>query len=109
MHTLEKIQSEMTRAILTGGSGTLAPHLVAGRADPASRFGIYRNNTFISLTEALAATFPATVRLLDARFFRFVAAEFIRRHPPRAPQLAGYGSEFPTFLARHPSCRGVPY
>ena len=109
MHTLEQLQRDMTSAILTGESGMLASHLVADRTDATSRFGIYRNNTFLSLTEALIATFPATVRLLDARFFRFAAAEFIRRHPPRAPRLAAYGAGFPAFLARHPACRGVAY
>jgi hypothetical protein len=36
--------------------------------------------------------------LVDERFFRFVASEFIRRHPPVESRLARYGAGFPRFL-----------
>ncbi|HEX6218255.1 MAG TPA: DNA-binding domain-containing protein [Sphingomicrobium sp.] len=105
---LIELQRLMRDAILTEGRG-LENILAAGSADPVGRLGIYRNNTFASLTEALMTTFPATVNLLDARFFRYAADAFIRAHPPREPRLAAYGAAFPAFLSRFPASAGLAY
>ncbi|MGT2466352.1 HvfC/BufC family peptide modification chaperone [Mesorhizobium atlanticum] len=36
--------------------------------------------------------------MVDERFFRYAASEFIRRHPPAESRLARYGAGFPRFL-----------
>jgi hypothetical protein len=109
MLPLDTLQKIMTASILSGTSTRLGRELGAGKADPFRQFAIYRNNSLISLTKALETNFPVTVRLVDERFFRWVAQDFIRRHPPCEARLSNYGGELPRFLARHPSCRGVPY
>jgi hypothetical protein len=63
------------------------------------RLQVYRNNSFVSLTEVLKATFPVVCRLVDEQFFRYAADAFIRACPPRAPCLSEYGSDFADFLA----------
>ena len=106
---LLEVQRRMRDAILTGESRALDGMLAAGAADPLGRLRIYRNNTFASLTEALMTTFPATVNLVDPRFFRFAADAFIRAYPPREPRLAAYGAAFPEFLSRFPAAASLPW
>jgi hypothetical protein len=108
MSSLAELQSLMTAAIFKGHAAEIEQDLVAGRADPARRFAIYRNNTFLSLTAHLKAVFPVTARLGDERFFAYAANEFIRRAPPCEPRLSSYGGEFPKFLARFQASRATP-
>ncbi|MBL8906722.1 MAG: putative DNA-binding domain-containing protein [Rhizobiales bacterium] len=108
MSSLAELQSLMTSAIFKGHAADIEESLLAGRADPARRFNIYRNNTFLSLSAHLKAVFPVTAKLGDERFFAYAANEFIRRSPPREPRLSAYGAEFPKFLARFPASRAMP-
>ena len=98
MLPLEHLQTSMARSVLAMEPLVTAKMLTAGKADPLARLRIYQNNTRSSLTAVLMAVFPVTVRLVDERFFRFVASEFIRRHPPVESRLARYGAGFPRFL-----------
>ena len=98
MLPLEDLQTTMARSVLSMEPLVAAKILTAGKADPLARLRIYQNNTRSSLTSVLMAVFPVTVRLVDERFFRFVASEFIRRHPPLESRLARYGAGFPRFL-----------
>jgi hypothetical protein len=110
MTALLDLQSGIGRTILDGNTRSAVIGSLAVRgADPQARLGIYRNNTFISLTEALKAIYPVVVRLVDARFFGYLAHEFIKVQPPREARLAVYGRDFAAFIARFPSCRGLPY
>jgi hypothetical protein len=107
MRKLAVLQAEMTAAILNGDGASLAPEITAPGADAMRRLGIYRNNTFLSLSNHLKAVFPVTARIGDERFFAYAAHEFIRSSPPREPRLAVYGSGFAGFLASFPPCRGT--
>lgn len=78
-------------------------------SDPARRFGVYRNNVIVSLVDALADTYPVVQALVGEEFFRAMAAEFVRRHPPRSPVLAWYGDGFADFIAGFPPAAGLPY
>jgi hypothetical protein len=108
MHDLQALQSLVTRAIFTRDTSEIARELVAGKADAGRRFGIYRNNTLLSLTRHLKTMFPVTARLGDERFFDYAANAFIMRDPPKEARLAAYGSTFPQFLSRFPACRHAP-
>jgi hypothetical protein len=107
MRNLAALQAEMTAAILDGDGLSLTPEITAPGADAVGRLGIYRNNTFLSLSNHLKAVFPVTARIGDERFFAYAAHEFIRSAPPREPRLATYGSGFAGFLASFPPCRGT--
>jgi hypothetical protein len=98
MLPLDHLQTTMARAVLAMAPTIAAKALTAGKADPLARLRIYQNNTRSSLTSVLMAVFPVTVRLVDERFFRYAASEFIRRHPPAESRLARYGAGFPRFL-----------
>src|SRR5882672_6262312 len=98
MLPLEHLQTTMARSVLAMEPVVAANVLTAGKADPLARLRIYQNNTRSSLTGALMAVFPVTVRLIDERFFRYVASEFIRRYPPVESRLSRYGAGFPRFL-----------
>src|SRR5689334_21282474 len=98
MLPLEHLQTTMARSVLATEPMVFAKMLTAGKADPLARLRIYQNNTLSSLTAVLMAVFPVTVRLVDERFFRYAASEFIRRHPPVESRLARYGAGFPRFL-----------
>ena len=77
MPALLELQAGMSRAILTGDTVAIGDHIEATGADPLNRLSIYRNNTFVSLTDALMTTFPAVVRIVDERFFRYLAYTYI--------------------------------
>ncbi len=80
-----------------------------GRIAPEARLRIYRNNTALSLTEALKATYPVVCRLVDERFFSYAAHEYIRENLPSRPCLAEYGGDFADFLASFAPCRELFY
>lgn len=103
MRDLATLQDDMAAALLGGDRTHVTDELIH-----AGRLAIYRNNSFISLTEALKATFPVTVKLADERFFAYAAHCFIAAHPPREARLSAYGGAFPRFLARFEPCRGFP-
>ncbi|MDJ0992241.1 MAG: DNA-binding domain-containing protein [Dinoroseobacter sp.] len=63
------------------------------------RFNVYRNNVVASLTDALAAGFPAVAKLVGDEFFAAMAKVYLQNHTPVTPILAQYGSGFPDFLA----------
>ncbi len=77
--------------------------------EAAARFSVYRNNVMHSLTEALARRFPVIQRLLGAEFFRAMAKEFVREHPPQSPVLILWGGAFPGFVERFPPVAQLPY
>jgi hypothetical protein len=108
MPDLQTLQNNMADAILGGDMAHFADELDAGPASATSRFNIFRNNTYMSLTECLKTVFPVTVRLSDERFFAYAAHEFISNRPPRQAQLSNYGAEFPRFLAGFAPCREFP-
>lgn len=84
---------------VTGPDGAPAP----------KRFGVYRNNVIVSLTEALMATYPALVRLLGEEYFRALARLYVSEEPPSSPVLLTYGGSFSSFIAGFPPLAGYPY
>lgn len=88
---------------LPSGVTAIAPE-EAGR-----RFAVYRNNVMHGLTTALGQRFPVVERLVGTEFFRAMAADFIRRHPPASPVLLEWGAAFPGFLEGFPPVATLPY
>jgi hypothetical protein len=75
----------------------------AGLSDPQGRpagrrFDVYRNNVTQGLTDALTTSFPILVKLLGEEFFRAMARQYQRAHPPTSPLMMFYGNEMPAFL-----------
>lgn len=78
-------------------------------SDPRQRFGVYRNNVIVSLTDALSDAFPVTRELVGDEFFRAMARAYIQVSPPRTRLMAFYGSDFPAFIETFPPATRVPY
>lgn len=75
----------------------------------ARRFDVYRNNVVLSLVNVLVDYFPAVCRITGETFFRAMAGEFVRAHPPSSPLLFLYGEEFPAFIEAFEPARALPY
>jgi len=78
-------------------------------APDALRFQVYRNTVASTLTEALAASFPAFVRLVGDAFFAAAAIDYSAREKPASPLLFRYGASFPDHLAGIGSLAAYPY
>jgi hypothetical protein len=86
------------------------PGLTDGAARPAGRrFGVYRNNVAVSLTEAMHQAFPVIARLLGQANMDGLAGMFLRAHPPDDPRLMHYGAAFPDYLATLPQLAHLGY
>jgi hypothetical protein len=88
-----------------------SPAAVAGPNGKAAdrRYNVYRNNVTVSLIDALAATFPATMRITGVDFFRAMARFHVRATPPTSPLLFEYGRDFPAFIERYEYARSMPW
>ena len=106
---LNGAQPEFVRALLDG-AGPPASLRLAETGDAAHlRFGVYRNNVFASLVSVLSARYPAAAALLGEAFFRAMAVEFVRTHPPETPVMLEYGARFPAFAAGFEPAADYPY
>jgi hypothetical protein len=87
------------------------PSSVAGPNGKAAqkRYNVYRNNVMVSLINALAAAFPATVRITGVDFFRAMARFHVRATPPTSPLLFEYGRDFPDFIERYEYASSMPW
>lgn len=106
---LHELQQTIARSILADRPEALAAIVREDGLAFDKRLQVYRNNTIISLTEALRATYPVVAALVGEKFFGFAAKAFISGDPPQAPRLAEYGGGFAAFLAALESARTLPY
>ena len=105
MSSPRKLEHDFAAALLGGPEDLVVAEIQADGLDPAARLAIYRHHVLATLTEALEATYPVVVRLVDRRFFAYAADQFIRRYPPAGPCLFEYGEALADFLATFPASR----
>lgn len=79
-----------------------------GRPSPR-RFGVYRNNVTVGLTEALRHSFPVIRALVGDDFFTAMAITHLRAYPPVSPLMMFYGQDMPAFLATFAPVNHLPY
>jgi hypothetical protein len=106
---LREVQHVIARAVVAGDVGAAAAAIVADAPGAAERLQIYRNHYLITLTDALAATFPVVQRLVGEAFFRATARHFAGVCPPTSPCLFEYGGDFPAYLAALPQAASLAY
>ena len=109
MPSLRELESSFGRALLGDAQDALLDLIAADGLTAAARLRIYRNHVLVTLTDALEATYPVVCRLVDARFFRYVADQYIRAHPPAVPCLFEYGNSFAEFLAAFGPAQHLEY
>ena len=118
--TLDEYQKLFTDNVLTeqlsfDKSKDLLGHVVALFNDEQyseeaeDRFAIYRNNVILSLSVAVADTFPVVKRLIGDECFNAAAVSFVRKHPPAQPSLLFYGEKFIHFIKTYPACVELSY
>lgn len=95
-------------AALLAPQAACPSELFAGDA-AASRFAVYRNNVFSSLTAALSDSYPVVEQLVGSAFFQAMARVFIEHSPPRSPVLVNYGQDFADFIDRFEPAASLPY
>ena len=106
---LHELQNAFRRAILEDSDAALgAPELGTGPGT-AARVAIHRDNALISLAEVLKAAYPVVCEVAGEGFFRHAARDYVRAHPPRAPQLSAYGRKFEKFLERYAPARPIRF
>ncbi len=102
-------QTSFATALLEPGAPCPRGLKVHNGSDPGARFAVYRNNVVSSLIDALAETFPVSLALVGAEFFRSMARVFVLASPPRSCVLATYGITFADFVESFEPARSVPY
>jgi len=109
MPALLEFQKRMTDAIRHGVANLDAPSALLDLLTNPGRLAIHRRHTRRSLSDAIAARFPAVQRLVGEEFFAFVAAQFIAASPPTDARVVRYGDEFPTFLESRSEASSFPW
>lgn len=82
---------------------------VRAGSDLAKRFAVHRNNTLVSLVDALQSSFPVVAELVGETFFRAMAGVYVRQSPPKSPVLWRYGQDFDRFISEFEPARTLPY
>ncbi|WP_306118729.1 MULTISPECIES: DNA-binding domain-containing protein [unclassified Roseitalea] len=87
------------------------PQSVTGAHGKAAEkcYNVYRNNVTVSLIDALADIYPAVQELVGERFFRAMARDYVRAHPPSSPLLFRYGEGFADFIEGFAPARELAY
>lgn len=104
-----ELQTRFAKAVLDPNRDVPAEVVSHLRPRPVKRFGVYRNNVYASLINAIEGRFPVVARLLGEEFFRATARVYVEQHPPVSPVLITYGGTFPDFLDRFEPVADVPY
>ncbi len=76
---------------------------------PLARFNVYRNNTAVSLTEAIADSYPVVHELVGDEFFAAMARAYVDQNVPASPVLIHYGGNFPAFIERFEPAAALPF
>jgi hypothetical protein len=109
MPSLRELESSFGRGLLGEPEAALLDLIAPDGLTSDARLRIYSNHVLVTLTDVLLATFPVVCRLVDERFFRYAADQYIRAHPPVVPCLFEYGESFAAFLAGFGPCQHLEY
>ena len=109
MSSLSDLQAAFRAALLAEDERRVAADILPDRLGVTARLAVYRHHVLTTLTTTLESTFPVVCRLVDRRFFGWLADCFIRAHPPAGPCLFEYGADFPGFVRAFPACAELPW
>ena len=109
MLRLRELQQAFGSSLQADDASEIAACVSANGLTGKRRIQIYRNNLFVTLTDALRAVYPVVEKLVGDGFFRFAAHEFIHRYPSQHGNLHLFGHEFATFLSEFPAAEAHAY
>ena len=113
MH-LRQFQEEMSKGLVDIGdssqpSSKLLSMISVRLLKPSEALGIYRNNIYQNLKEALENHFPLSRLLLGTDYFSHLAQLYIKNFPYTQSDLNFYGQELPNFTASQVELRNLDY
>jgi hypothetical protein len=109
MPSLRELQTAFREALILDDERGIRAQILPDGLDAAARVAVYRHHVLASLATTLAATYPVVCRLVDRRFFGWLADNYVRQHPPSGPCLFEYGGDFAAFIERFPACAALPW
>jgi len=110
MPALRELQTGFTAALFDREAvARIAPGVRARGLAAELRLQVYRNNLFASLSEALAAVYPVTRRLVGEAYFGQTARGYIAKHPSLSGDVHHYGRHFAGYLGSCPGGDTLPY
>ena len=109
MNRLHELQRQFRDALLGNETHLLDSHIRGDGLAIDLRLGIYRNNVFTNLREALRTLFPVIEKLVGNAFFDYAADEYTRRYPSPAGDLNQFGEHLARFFAEFEPAAGLPY
>jgi hypothetical protein len=107
--TWAEMQSAFAAAVLDARLPPPAWVIECGGSGTRGGFAVYRNNSLVTLIDALEERFPVTWTLVGEEFFRAMARSYATKHRPRTPLLMKYGDDFPAFIQGFSPAGDVPY
>ena len=109
MNTLHNLQHNFVSAVFDDTDNGFSQSIMSDSINGARRLQIYHNNIYISLTNALRAVYPVVSRLVGDDFFRFIATEYIKKHPSRSGNLHDFGNQFASFIENFTPAKALVY
>jgi len=95
--TLKNLQETFKNVVLHGEMSTPLP-IVENNLSAEARLSIYQRNTYRTLTEFLAVSYPKTFALLGPKQFQMLAHAFIPSYSPTHAILDDFAFPFEFFL-----------
>jgi hypothetical protein len=109
VRSLRDLQLAFAESVLGEADASLAGRIRGRGLSGRRRLQVYRNNTFASLTEALAAVYPVVKKLVGEEFFGYAARCYVPLHPSRSGNLHDFGAHWALFLQGFGPAAGLPY
>lgn len=109
MTDLRALQTRFASCLFDANADSVLGLVEAEGFSAAERVQIYRNNLFISLTDALQAIYPSIQRLVGEGFFKYLANSYIRAYPSQSGNLHDFGRHLTAFIKEFEPAATVPY
>lgn len=109
MHALPELQRGFACDILSDAANATGNSICTGKFSSERLLQIYRNNYFLSLTQALKDTHPVVNKLVGDGFFNYAANHYIRQYPSVSGNLHNFGNRFGNFLKTFDPAADLPY
>ncbi len=109
MHNLSDLQSAFHDAHFNNKTFEATKLIVPYGLSGIQRLNIYKNNTFITLTEALSKTYSVINNLVGDDFFTYTANEYLKNNQPRPGPIFEFGENFPDFLDQFEPAASLSY
>lgn len=101
--------SGFARAIVQGEAPSSCIDADYAQYSSAVAIGVYRNNYFGNLHDALAGAYPVIEQLVGRDFFRHLTRSFIRQYGSQSGNLHHYGAQMEDFLATFEPSKDLVY